>query len=263
MTPGGTFVVDADRLVAAARPSVENVVVHRCLDSTHAGALRLIDQAEAEEVVLPPTLIIAGEQVRGRGRAGRSWLSPTGGLYLNWIAAGLEPAVVPLLPMIAAAAAHEAIRSLGVDGVAIKWPNDLLVGGRKLAGCLVHARHGGSIWATVGLGVNLERAPALAADDGVGAVAVADLVDDGDPMSWAEGLVGVVTRELAAGVADPEPPVERWRRELCHRSGEPMTIRLGDGSTTRGRFAGLTDAGHLRLEVDGAETVITAGDVIE
>ncbi len=99
------------------------------------------------------------------GRAGRSWFSPPGGLYLSWLAAKLAPETVAQLPMIAAAATHEALVRLGIEGAVIKWPNDLLVDGRKLAGLLFHARHGATTWAVVSVGINLKQAPSIPGDE--------------------------------------------------------------------------------------------------
>lgn len=254
---------DAARLVGAARPTVENVLVYRRIDSTHACALRIIEQAEAEEVVLPTTLIVAAEQDRGLGRAGRSWFSPPGGLYLSWLVAKLAPETVAQLPMIAAAAAHEALVRLGIEGAVIKWPNDLLVDGRKLAGLLFHARHGATTWAVVSVGINLKHAPSIPGDDPKPTAAVADFLPDGDHRLWAESIVKVFTRELHNGIDSPAMQIARWRVGLAHREGDEMVVRRGDGSEIRGRFAGLTDDGHLRLDADGTEHQISTGDVIE
>lgn len=254
---------DALRLVAAARPAVANVVVHQRIDSTHAWALRLIEQAESEEIVLPTTLVIAREQAHGQGRAGRLWVSPPGGLYLSWISAGLEAPTIAMLPMIAAAAAHTAVGALGIERVEIKWPNDILVAGRKLAGLLVHSRHGATNWVTVGMGINIDRAPTIRDGSSTRAVAVADLIAGGDFVSISEIMVRIISEELQAGVTSPEEHIERWKENLHHTSGDEMTVRAADGSLVRGRFTGLTDEGHLRLTVDGVEQIISAGDVIE
>jgi BirA family biotin operon repressor/biotin-[acetyl-CoA-carboxylase] ligase len=255
--------LSADGLVGAARPIVDNVLVFRRIDSTHACALRMIEQAEAEEVVLPATLIIAGEQERGQGRAGRSWVSPPGGLYLSWLAAGIAPETVAQLPMIAAAAAHEAVVRLGIERAVIKWPNDLLVDGRKLAGLLFHARHGTTTWVVISIGVNLIDAPSIPDDHANPTAAVADFVPGGDRRLWAESLVKVFTRELHDGIDNPTKQIARWRERLAHREGDEMVVRRGDGSEICGRFVGLTDEGHLRLEAEGTEHRISAGDVIE
>lgn len=254
---------NALRLAHAARPAVSNVIVHQCLDSTHAWALRLIEQVESEEIVLPTTMVIAFEQDHGHGRAGRLWESPRGGLYLSWIVAGLEAPTIALLPIIAAAAAHTAIGAIGIDTAEIKWPNDILVGGRKLAGLLVHSRHGATNWATVGIGINIDRAPTIRDGSTTEAVAIAELASNGDFQTWSETIVEIIAEELAAGVTSPVEHIGRWREHLLHRSGEEMIVRGGDGSETRGRFAGLTDEGHLRLIIDGVERVFSSGDVIE
>ena len=165
--------------------------------------------------------------------------------------------------MIAAAAAHAAASDLGIGDLVIKWPNDLLVDGRKLAGLLVHARHGETTWATVGFGINLEGAPVVEAGGSTGAIAVSDLVSEGDFWSWAETIARVFSDELRRGVDHPDAHIARWRENLHHRLGMEMVVRRGDGSKTRGLFAGLTDEGHLRLDVAGEEQIISTGDVIE
>jgi len=239
------------------------VVVLQSLDSTHAWALRLIEQVESEEIVLPTTMVIAFEQDHGHGRAGRLWESPLGGLYLSWIVAGLEAPTIALLPMIAAAAAHTAITAIGIDTAEIKWPNDILVGGRKLAGLLVHSRHGATNWATVGIGTNIDRAPTIRDGSTTEAVAIAELASNGDFQTWSETIVRIIAEELAAGVTSPMEHIGRWREHLHHRSGDEMVVRGADDSETRGRFAGLTDEGHLRLVINGVERVFSSGDVIE
>ena len=239
------------------------MVVLQSLDSTHAWALRLIEQVESEEIVLPTTMVIAFEQDHGHGRAGRLWESPQGGLYLSWIVAGLEAPTIALLPMIAAAAAHTAITAIGIDTAEIKWPNDILVGGRKLAGLLVHSRHGATNWATVGIGTNIDRAPTIRDGSTTEAVAIAELASNGDFQTWSETIVRIIAEELAAGVTSPMEHIGRWREHLHHRSGDEMVVRGADDSETRGRFAGLTDEGHLRLVINGVERVFSSGDVIE
>ncbi len=263
MESGGAFHDVATRLVDAARPIVENVVVHERLDSTHASALRLIEQAETEELVLPATLIIAGEQDRGQGRSGRTWASPPGGLYLSWLAAGLDPGRLAQLPMIAAAATYEAVSRLGIEDAVIKWPNDLLVGGRKIAGLLFHARHGASSWVVVSVGINLEHAPIIVGGSATATTSVADHGARGDATDWAEAVVRVLVEELAGGIAAPDDPIATWKQRLMHKPGDDMVVRIGDGSEIRGVLVGLTEEGHLRLECAGEEKIIAAGDVVE
>ena len=251
------------RLAHAARPGVENVVALGRIDSTQESALRLIAKAESENLVLPQTLIVAIAQRRGRGRGGRAWQSPEGGLYVTWRSAGLDPPTVTALPMLAAAAALGAVEGSGIEGASIKWPNDLGVDGRKLAGLLIHARHGKATWAAVGFGINLARSPELDGGSGARAISVAEVIGPGDATDRAEALVRAFAGALEDGIRDPASLVARWRDGLRHTLGESMTVRLADGSEVGGRFAGVTGDGHLRLEVDGSERVVPAGDLVE
>lgn len=251
----------ARRLARVIRPGVENLVLYQTVDSTQECALRLMDQAEAEELNLPRTLIVALEQTGGRGRGGRAWISPPGGLAMTWVASDLDSGTIARLPMTAAAAAHETVTRLGVADAVIKWPNDIEISGGKVGGLLIHARHGDVVRAAVGFGLNLSSAPELA--DGARAASIADATGPGSFVDRAETAVASFVAGLEAGLQWPVETVERWRRCLRHEAGESMTVRFADGTTVRGAFVGVTDEGHLRLHVDGAEQVISAGDVVE
>jgi len=257
------FQATARSLAATARSFVDNVVVFEEIDSTQACALRLVEQAESEEIVLPTTLVIAAHQRSGRGRSGRRWESPHGGLYLSWISSGLDREVIPRIPMIAAAAAAAAVAGIGIDNVTIKWPNDLLIEGCKLAGLLVHARHGETTWVTVGLGINIGLVPETIGPGAIRPTSVAKHLPADQQDQWMEQLVEVFVEEMAAGVAAPQEPLRRWRENIVHRPGDAMVVKIGDGSELKGRFVGLNDEGHLRLDCDGAERIISTGDVVE
>jgi BirA family biotin operon repressor/biotin-[acetyl-CoA-carboxylase] ligase len=257
------FNTTAKSLATAARSVVENVLIIESIDSTQACALRLVDQAEAEEIILPTTLIIAGEQEQGRGRSDRSWVSPPGGLYLSWVASSIGADAIARLPMIAAAAVSEAILGLGIENVQIKWPNDLLIDGRKCAGCLIHARHGETTWVVVGIGINLGHTPDVPEDQTLRPTSVADHLHGKMTDDVVNRIIRVTVEELAAGIADADASLVRWKKRLIHRPGDEMTIRLGDESEIHGRFTGLTDGGHLRVECDGKERTIATGDVVE
>ncbi len=255
--------LDLIRIAAAVRPLVSNVITFSSLDSTHACALRLMVQADEEEVELHPTVILAGRQLHGAGRGGRHWVSPAGGLYLSWLRGDLDGARVSRLPVLAAAAAHTAVTAAGIHGVGIKWPNDLLVDGRKLAGILVQARHGERTIATVGFGVNLRVAPQLDDEPLHPPVAASDVLDGADPQALAESIAVAFVAGLERGLAEPAPAVEAWRRALIHRPGEHVTVRTATGQEHRGRFIGITDDGFLRLETADGEFVASGGDVVE
>ena len=105
------------------------------------------------------TTVVAVEQTAGRGSRGREWTSPRGGLWLSVV---LRPGAVrptEALSLRAAVAAASELERLGVAGVRIKWPNDLMLDGRKLGGILCEARWSGDVlgWIVVGLGLNVEN----------------------------------------------------------------------------------------------------------
>ena len=122
---------------------------HESLPSTNDVALRLADVGVPEG-----TVIVAEEQTAGRGRRGRAWASPRGGIWLSVI---LRPGIpverVPLIALSAAAATAQAIREATGLPARVKWPNDVLVDGKKIVGILAEAGAGGE-WVVVGIGIN-------------------------------------------------------------------------------------------------------------
>lgn len=110
------------------------------------------------------TLVLADEQTAGRGRGGKRWTSERGaGIWLTLIARDVEPAVIELLAVRLGLAAAAVLEPLAGAPVHLKWPNDLLVAGRKLAGILVEARWRDGVpeWVAIGMGVNVVASPAV------------------------------------------------------------------------------------------------------
>ncbi len=250
-------------MAAALAGRVENLVLFEVADSTHAMARRIIAEMDEESQKLGSTLIMADRQIKGEGRGDRSWESPSGGLYMSWLRSGVTAETIARLPMLAAAAAVEALEEIGVNGSRIKWPNDLLVDGRKLAGILVFTRHGGANWVTVGLGVNLENAPIIEERGGLPATSVAELLGRGDVDAWRFTLICTIVSRLDQFMADPVPGLELWRERLIQRSGDTVKVRLASGTTIAGTLIDLTEEGFLKITVDGTERIITGGDIIE
>lgn len=242
---------------------VDNLVLLASTGSTQALARELIAAMDGEEQRLATTVIISERQEHGEGRSGRSWVSPAGGLYLSWLRSGLETETIALLPMLAAAAAQAAVAEIGIADVAVKWPNDILVGGRKLAGILVFARHGESGWAAVGLGVNIAAAPSLDGTPGLPATAVADHLELSDPERTRDRIACSFVNRLSAAVVEPERALAAWRELLLQRPGDRLKVRLASGDEVSGVVVGIEDRGFLRLRCGDAERVITGGDIIE
>lgn len=248
---------------AALEHRASSLVWLSSVDSTHQLARRLIDQVDADDVPLRTAVIVAEHQTGGRGRGARRWESPRGGLYLSWVCGDLESSTLHLLPLLAAAAAQRAFAHIGVVEVRIKWPNDLLVGGRKIAGLLVHARHGDRVFATIGLGANITVVPELAGDVIIEPTSVASEIGSGPLPARAAALAGTFLDELQRALTDSESAIDHWRRHLVHELGDPINVRLSGGEVVRGRFAGVNEHGHMRIASPTGERTLTGGDVIE
>jgi len=252
-----------DRLAELLSEQVENLVLLDVVDSTHAMARRLITAMDEEEQSLAATVIVSDRQESGEGRGGRRWESPEGGLYLSWMRSGIDSETIAMLPMLAAAAALTAVRTVGIENARIKWPNDIFVGGKKLGGMVVFARHGESNWATVGLGINIDTSPVLEAGNGIRATSITELKKGADDATLRDTLISAFIGSLTRSLTDPDPALATWRGQLLQQPGDAVTVRLGSGKEVSGTLVAVSEEGFLRLGVNGDEQVITGGDLIE
>jgi BirA family biotin operon repressor/biotin-[acetyl-CoA-carboxylase] ligase len=220
-----------------------------------------------------PLWITATTQTEGRGRHGRRWLSPPGNLYASLLLRDPAPFdQAPQLAFVAALALRDAV-ALEVASLApqlsFKWPNDLLLGGRKCAGILIEGEAasegvaaGKHFIVIVGVGVNCANHPPP--DDGHG-FPVTDLQAHGaaiTPKQLFRRLSATMCGRLAQWDGGRGLPaiLGDW---LAHARGigEQIRVRNG-GAEMHGRFVGLDQSGHLVLELkDGTIKTISAGDV--
>ena len=240
----------------AGHPPVETYAE---LDSTNAEARRRAGAGEAG-----PVWITAERQTAGRGRRGRSWSSETGNLAATLLTStDKPPAEAAQLSFVAAlAAADLAETCVGAGAARLKWPNDVLVLGRKAVGILVESGSmpDGRLWLAVGVGVNLAHAPT---DLERPAAAFADHMS-GPPPKPLEALNVLATRfEAWRGLWMTQgfvPIAAAWTAR-AHGLGEACEARLPNRTVT-GIAEGLDADGALRLRLDGgAVERITAGDV--
>jgi BirA family biotin operon repressor/biotin-[acetyl-CoA-carboxylase] ligase len=226
-------------------------------ESTNDEAARLL-RAGADH----GTVVIAGAQRAGRGRDGRTWVSPPGlGLYLSAVVRPPLPlALVPPMTLAIGIGVCDAAREAGADA-RLKWPNDVLVSGRKLAGILVEAQSQGSRLegVVVGIGVDLggELPPELAALAITLEVAAAQPVDRAAFTGALLGHVeGWIDRYVAAGLG---PVIDAWHERMAR--GLALRAVIG-GAQVEGEAAGLDADGALLLR-DGGGLVhrIRSGDV--
>ncbi len=214
-----------------------SLVIHRLqrVPSTQNEARRLVEVGEAKA----GHVVVADEQSEGRGRFGRSWLSPVGGLYATYIVA-----LHPMISLISGIAVVRALEHFGVD-VHLKWPNDLVIDGRKLAGILIETA--GDV-ALVGIGINLEEAPLQTATSlrAVGATA------------RRGELVVAIWEELC--IAEASEDVLTSYREDLTTLGRPVVVALEGGETIEGTAVDVDREGRLLVETASGVRAISSGE---
>lgn len=234
-------------------------VVFDAIDSTNAEAAR---RAAAGD--LGPCWLRATTQTAGRGRRGRAWSSSPGNLFLTYLGATHRAAgEAALLSFAAALAVADTVdRALGREAALLKWPNDVLIVGRKVSGILLEsgALGDGRLWFAVGVGINVTSAPEAVRQ----AVAALSEFAAGQSLS-ADALEPVLRRRLSfwAGMLEREgfAPLRTAWLERAHGLGAPATARLG-AEEVAGVARGLSADGALELELPDTRTrLISAGEV--
>ncbi len=228
--------------------------------STNAEAWRL-----AEEGAINGEVVIAEHQTEGRGRRGRTWVSPKGSnLYLSGV---LRPEIPPAraaeLTLLAAVALAETLREAGAPAT-IKWPNDVQIDGRKVAGILTElsADVDRVHFIVLGIGVNLNTAPRDFPPD-VAEVATSLMAARGQPVPRALFTAALLT-SLEAWLdrwADQGfGPVRSAWRKLSSTLGQEVLVR-SDANELRGVAEDIDDSGALLLRVGNKLERVFAGDV--
>ena len=206
-------------------------------------------------------VFVAERQTAGRGRHGRSWISPPGGLYLSLLtpppgAAGEGDAGgLAILPFVAGVALGEAVRRETGLGAVIRWPNDLDLEGRKVGGVLVEAgfRQGGAPLAVVGFGINCGPVEVPREEREPGGPDPGRLPPGVDRARLAGALVAAFHGAFDLACRSPAGLLERWERLSPSSFGQPCHLRLEDGSELTGRTDGLGPGGGLTVALDSGE----------
>ncbi len=240
-------------------PPAYRLVRYDTIDSTNDEAKRLA-RAGAEE----GTLVWALEQTAGRGRRGHAWASPRGNLYTSLILRpGCPASRAAQVGFVAALAIGDTLGSTCKrrEGVSHKWPNDVLVHGRKIAGILLESELGeGDIpeFVIVGAGVNLISSPqdtefpaTSIAEQGLRSISPTEAIEEfaGNFQVWErrwrkDGFAPIRTAWLANAMS----------------LGGPIRVRL-EATVLCGRFLDIDQHGALVLEVAGANRRISAGEI--
>ncbi|MEO7814610.1 MAG: biotin--[acetyl-CoA-carboxylase] ligase [Sphingomicrobium sp.] len=199
--------------------------------------------------------LVASRQSAGRGRQGREWHSPDGnfaGSTLILLRDDDPPA--PTVALAAGLALIEAIDAAAPGrATMLKWPNDLMLDGAKLAGILLERAADRVV---AGFGVNLAAAPDIPGR------ATASLDGALTPQAFAPLLAASMARILGAWrTADPSALAQAWQTR-AHPVGTPLAVHSAPGEQVSGRFDGLDADGALRLRLDdGRVEIVRAGDV--
>jgi BirA family biotin operon repressor/biotin-[acetyl-CoA-carboxylase] ligase len=227
------------------------------IDSTNAEALRRAARGDLE-----PTWYWADRQLQGRGRLGRNWVSEPGNLYASLlIGLSIPPARAGGLGIVVSLSVMETFRAFlpASTAIEVKWPNDVLVAGKKAAGILVESTsHGGAMHIALGCGLNLNSAPPHTR---YGATALAEHAAPVAPSAALEKLAAELDALLrrwngGAGFDDIKKEWLRHARSL----GKEIVLTSASGEI-RGAFEGLGDNGSLLLRNRSGLQEFHAGEV--
>jgi len=249
--------LDAAAIAAGLTGTALAVRVAGSCPSTNAA---LLADEDADGV-----LLAAEHQTRGRGRRGHRWHDAPGAALLLSLRCRVARPLreLPGLSLVAGVAALRALRSLGLRGVQLKWPNDILAGDAKLGGILVESRsRSAASVAVVGIGINWHASP-----EGKSlrraATCVADLAPrapsrNAGAAAIARELVGALREFESRGLDAFRPD---WEAAHAH-AGRRVRVRLGDGRVVSGTAGGLGADGSLRLATRAGERAIVSGTIL-
>ncbi|MDQ0142971.1 biotin--[acetyl-CoA-carboxylase] ligase [Cupriavidus necator] len=265
----GPWRIDADALRAMLSPALRDWTLELVEEtgSTNADLTARCRQAPWSDA---GTLRLAYRQTAGRGRQGRPWQGQAGMTFSVALPLALAPARLSGLSLAVGLALAEALAdvapALGAR-VGLKWPNDLQIDGRKLAGILIESVPAGPqrVWAVIGIGLNLVRDARMEAALGRELAGVAEAMPGFDAGRDAPRLLAALLERLAAMRADFlahgfGPMARRWCAADAYRD-QPVRL-LHDGQViAEGMARGVDEAGHLLLETPAGLERIASGEL--
>lgn len=238
----------------------KQVIFRETTDSTQNLAISLASKPGSHGAV-----VIAEQQKGGRGRQKRKWLSPKGGIWLSVVLKPVIPtARITLLPFVAALAVCDSIKATGLDAK-LKWPNDVMVSGKKVAGILldISAEADHVNYAVVGIGINanVDSKEISARLDGVKITSISDeLGQTTSRLDLTRSLLENLERyylemeQRGAGII-----LQQWRKN-SDMLGRKVAV-THNGKTTQGMAADINDDGSLLLQTNSGDINIISGDI--
>ena len=239
---------------------IESLAVIPRVASTNLIARRIVNECIENELSLPQAMIVAGEQFAGRGRNDRQWSSPAGkGIYATTLLTSTAREL-PLIPLAMANIVATFLReTYGIDA-RIKWPNDVLVDARKIAGILIEARmQDDRVYMLVGTGINVEPVQDEARPNAIA-------ISEASPRNFTG--IGDATRafiehvdEQLARPLDRDEVLAQWRKLAVHKPGDRIQCVLGD-RTIAGTWTGIDEHGRATLHTAEGVVNVSAGDLV-
>jgi BirA family transcriptional regulator, biotin operon repressor / biotin---[acetyl-CoA-carboxylase] ligase len=252
-----------ERLAREAREHVARVETTWSTASTNTVLLERANPANGTSEVF-----LAEYQTAGRGRRGRAWLAPPGGaicLSMSWTFREV-PQDLGALGLVIGVCALRVLRALGVVGAALKWPNDLLIGERKLGGVLIELRaeSAGPACVVIGVGINVALGAALLRQLAESGTAATDLAGAGLTVPSRNAVAAALISACVHGLLEFErhglkPFIEEWRAADALR-GRPVNVTAPDG-VARGLARGIDLHGALLVETPQGVRRFISGDV--
>lgn len=245
----------------------ERVECHDIIDSTNFRAKQLAEQGEPEG-----TLVVADEQTAGRGRRGRGWSAPSGvGIYMTYVLRPeLPPAQVPGITLLTALAMCRAIHQICGVQAEIKWPNDVIMDGKKICGILTEMSSEVQFvhYAVTGIGVNanMQEFPEEIQQTATSIyLQTGKRVDRPKLTAAFADLFGVYYRRYVQD-GDLSAFVEEYNQVLANRDREVrvfhgMVEDAAPETISQGIARGIDKDGSLRVEIDGEIQTIRSGEV--
>lgn len=247
------------RTVVPRLKVIESLAMISRVASTNLIGKRIMNECIENELSLPQAMILAREQFAGRGRNERSWSSPPDkGIYATTLIT--RPAEeLALVPLAMANIVASYLRETFAIDARIKWPNDVLVGGKKIAGILTEARvQDERVFLLIGTGVNVEPWQ----DDG--RPNATSISENTSRFTGIESATVAFIEHVDDQLSRPfvhDAVLAQWRSLTVHQPGDRIQCVVGD-RTINGTWVRIDDAGRAVLNTTNGPTAISAGDLI-
>ena len=239
--------------------TIESIALIPRVASTNLVARRIVAECIENELSLPQAMIIAGEQFAGVGRNSRTWSSPAGkGIYATTLLT--RPAKdLSLVPLSIANIIVTYLQDVFGVKAQIKWPNDVLVNGKKIAGILIEARiQDDRAFLIVGTGVNVEPVTDEARPN---AIAISEVTKKFEGIAQAtEDFVKHLDKKLSMPF-DRQTILNEWRSNAIHKQGDRITSVIGE-RTASGDWMGIDDQGRALLRNGNEVLTVSAGEFV-